>query len=169
MVIGGTNTAGTLTVLRSADSGRTWTASRTYSEPDAQTLQLSCRDGRQCMLVSDTGYLVRATATAGGSVTVRRQPLPGVGSQSVGTAVSCATASHCFVAAYGGSSGDALIEATHDGGRTWESLALPKVGGEPLTEVALLGCPSRAGCLGLAATSSQEDSGQDRVLISDLP
>jgi photosystem II stability/assembly factor-like uncharacterized protein len=74
MVIGGTNTAGTLTVLRSADSGRTWTASRTYSEPDAQTLQLSCGDGRQCMLVSDTGYLVQATATAGGSVTVAGSP-----------------------------------------------------------------------------------------------
>jgi hypothetical protein len=178
ITIGGTEeTATFVTVLRSADGGRTWTASRTYAEPPAQTLQLSCGDGRQCMLISDTGYLVQATATAGGRVTVRRQPLPGVGSGGSGTAVSCATARDCFVAATAGSASSAtagtpagtVIEATHNGGRSWESLALPKAGGQPLAIVALLGCPVRAGCLGLAATASQFDSGQARILISDLP
>jgi photosystem II stability/assembly factor-like uncharacterized protein len=178
ITIGGTEeTATFVTVLRSADDGRTWTASRTYSEPPMQTLQLSCGDGRQCMLVSDTGYLVQATATAGGRVTVRRQPLPGVGSHGTGTAVSCATARDCFVAATAGSLGSAsagtpasmVIEATHNGARSWKSLALPKVDGQPLAIVALLGCPVRAGCLGLAASASQFDSGQDRILISDLP
>lgn len=102
---------------------------------------------------------------------------PGVGSQGAGTAVSCATARDCFVAATAGSSGGAVagspagavIEATHNGGRSWASLALPKVGGQPLAIVALLGCPVRAGCLGLAATAIQFSSGQDRVLSSDLP
>ena len=169
MGIGGTSTAGTLTVLLSADYGQTWTASRAYSEPDAQTLRLSCGDGRQCMLISDTGYLVQVTATLGGSVTVRRQPLPGVGSRGTGTAVSCVTARACFVAASAGGTGVAVIDATRNGGRTWTSLTLPKVNGQALGTVALLGCPSRAGCLGLAATLSQEASSQDRVLISDLP
>jgi photosystem II stability/assembly factor-like uncharacterized protein len=171
MAIGGTeDTVTTVTVLRSADGGRTWTAPRAYSEPPMQTLQLSCGDGRQCMLVSDTGYLVQATATAGGRVTVRRQSLPGVGSRGGGTAVSCATARDCFVAATaGGASAGTVIEATHNGGRSWRSLALPKIDGEQLAIVALLGCPRQGGCLGLAATPSQFDSGQDRILISDLP
>jgi hypothetical protein len=165
---GGTDTSVTVTVLRSADYGRTWTASRAYSEPSTQTLQPSCGDGRQCMLVSNSGYLIQATATADGRVTVRRQSMPGVGSRGVGVDVSCATARDCFVATNAVISGYAVIEATHNGGRSWQSLALPKVGGAPLALVALLGCPIRVGCLGLAATASQS-TGQDRVLISDLP
>jgi photosystem II stability/assembly factor-like uncharacterized protein len=81
---------------------------------------------------------------------------------------SCATARDCFVAASAQSNGNAAIEATRDGGRTWESLPLPKVGGEALAAIQLLSCPRQGGCLALAGTSSQF-SGQDRVLISDLP
>jgi photosystem II stability/assembly factor-like uncharacterized protein len=84
-----------------------------------------------------------------------------------GDTLSCATGLDCFISASG--IGGAAIEATQDGGHTWQPVPLPAVGGHPLALVFPMSCPDPAGCVAVAATAAQfNGSGQKRIIISNL-
>ncbi len=117
------------------------------------------------MMLSDNGVMVMITAAADGHVSSQEQAFPRSWPH-VGIEVSCATGRDCFVSAQGTG---AAIEATHDGGRTWTAISLPTVNGDQIAIVYPISCPSPAGCIAVAATSSQFTSGSKRVIISNLP
>ena len=158
---------GQMVVMRSADGGRTWSASRVFSLPNAQILMTSCGDGRHCMMVTDTGFLVTVAGAADGPVSVRVKAFPRSWPR-IGVDVSCATGRHCVVSLADGTSdsyASPAIEVTSDGGLAWSRLSLPA----SVAVVYPMSCPGPAGCIGVAASASQFANGQQRVLISNLP
>jgi hypothetical protein len=105
------------------------------------------------------------------------------------TAVSCATANDCWIAAStydaqspAGAYSQPVIEATSDGGTTWSSVALP-VAQPPIADVLTLSCPpSGDGCMGIGnlsdhfqistgntSTSSTPPPQSGPLVISNLP
>jgi hypothetical protein len=166
LMLGGAK-GGQMVVMRSADGGRTWSASGAFSLPDAQILMTSCGDGRHCMMVTDTGFLVTVAGAADGPVSVRVRAFPRSWPRN-GIAVSCASGRHCVVSLADGTSDNyasPAIEVTSDAGLAWSRLSLP-------TSVAVvypMSCPGPAGCIGVAASASQFANGQQRMLVSNLP
>jgi photosystem II stability/assembly factor-like uncharacterized protein len=167
----GTNTHGGLVALRSADNGRTWAVSSARA-PASDIFMVSCGDGLHCIFVGGSGATM---TTSDGGVTWQQRAAPRTWPNTA-TSVSCPARGTCFIALADatGVTGPGyerpMIEATHDGGRTWASLSLPTVDGSPLAIVYPLSCPSAEGCIGVAATPQQfsgSDSGQ-RAIISSL-
>jgi hypothetical protein len=166
LMLGGAG-GGQMVVMRSADGGRTWSASGVFRLPDAQTLTTSCGDGRHCMMVTDTGFLVTVAGAADGPVSVRVKAFPPSWPRN-GVAVSCVTGRHCVISLADGTSdsyASPAIEVTSDGGRAWSPLSLPA----SVAVVYPMSCPRPAGCIGVAASASQFANGQQRVLVSNLP
>src|SRR5258708_22768695 len=84
-----------------ADGGRAWTISPLIPTPrGASILQMTCGDGRHCMMLSDNGVMVMITAAADGHVSSQEQAFPRSWPH-VGIEVSCATGRDCFVSAPG--------------------------------------------------------------------
>ncbi len=144
--------------LRSEDWGLTWVAGPPGAYNDAPILYASCGDATHCMLVplagpSNAPYEIVTTSDAGLTWQVTGPP---PGWQNMPTAVSCADGNDCWIAmstydanARAGSYSAPGIEATHDGGATWSSLALPTAK-PPIADVLTLSCPpSGDGCMGI--------------------
>jgi photosystem II stability/assembly factor-like uncharacterized protein len=144
--------------MRSQDWGLTWTAGAPAVYTDATVLYASCGDTTHCMLVpvaspSKVPYEIATTSNAGVSW---NESSPPVGWQNMPTAVSCASATDCWIAlstysnhSSAGTYSQATIEATDDGGSTWSSLPLPTTT-PPFGDVVALSCPPTGdGCMGI--------------------
>jgi hypothetical protein len=136
--------------VTSTDGGRTWSISAAASMASMQQYMVSCGDGRDCVVGSNDGYLAWMHATADGRIGIRVQTLPGSWGPSL-SAVSCATASDCFLVA------GSLLQATRDQGLTWTStpLTAPDV---TQGNVVYFSCPAAAGCIALANDGSGDTS-----------
>ena len=154
----GTGTHGGLSAIRSADGGRTWTVSTPTQLSPTAILLLSCGDGLHCMAITANG--ITMTTTSDGGVTWRTTVAPPSWPNTAAD-LSCPTGQDCFIAAAdtlppvrGVSYGyhNPVVEATHDGGRTWAPLSLPVVKPAPLADVYPLSCPSADGCIAGAST-----------------
>jgi hypothetical protein len=163
--------------MRSADGGRTWAATSAHLPPTA-IYQWSCADGLHCMLLT-TSRRIAITTTSDGGVSWRTTVSP-PSWPNTAIDVSCATGLDCFISASdwvstvrsatgNGAYLHPVIEATYDGGSTWTSLSLPRVGRFPLALVSPLSCPSPAGCIGAATTDEQEGVSSRREIISSFP
>jgi hypothetical protein len=120
--------------LRSDDWGLTWLAGPPGGYNHAAILYASCGDATHCMLVplsgqSNVPYQILTTADAGLTWQVTGPP---AGWENTPTAVSCANGDDCWIAmstydtnSPAGFYSAPKIEATHDGGTTWTSIALP--------------------------------------------
>jgi len=168
----GTNQNGELVAMRSADNGRTWAVSSPVRTPSADLMSMSCGDALHCLVAGDGGAMM---TTSDGGVTWRENAAPRAWPDTA-TAVSCATSLDCYIALADADATPAgyhhpVVEATHDGGRTWTALSLPAAGGSPLAVVYPLSCPSAAGCIGVGATAQQlAGSGiGHRTYISSFP
>ena len=155
----GTGTHGSLTAIRSADGGRTWTVGSSIRMPPTGLLMLSCGDTLHCMAVS-SWTRISITSTSDGGDSWRTTAAPRSWPDSASD-LSCPTGQDCFIAAAdtlppvrGVSYGyrNPVVEATHDGGRTWAPLSLPVVKPAPLADVYPLSCPSADGCIAGADT-----------------
>jgi photosystem II stability/assembly factor-like uncharacterized protein len=144
--------------LRSQDWGQTWTAGAPAVYTNATVLYASCGDTTHCMLVpvaspSKDPYEIATTSNAGVSW---NESSPPVGWQNMPTAVSCASATDCWIAvstysnhSSAGTYSQATIEVTDDGGSTWSSLPLPTTT-PPFGDVVALSCPPTGdGCMGI--------------------
>jgi photosystem II stability/assembly factor-like uncharacterized protein len=170
--------------LRSTDDGRTWVATSAHLAVGAGILLMSCGDALHCLAaypVAGGGTITLAT-TADGGATWRVTTAP-ASWPDIAISVSCATGLDCFVSAANYAKGaydDPVIEATHDGGNSWTSLALPTVGASQLALVYPLDCPVAAGCIGVGATPGKFEPPRslptagsvspngERVIISNL-
>ena len=103
---------------------------------------------------------ITMTTTSDGGVTWRTTVAPPSWPNTAAD-LSCPTGQDCFAAAAdtlppvrGVSYGyhNPVVEATHDGGRTWAPLSLPVVKPAPLADVYPLSCPSADGCIAGAST-----------------
>jgi hypothetical protein len=176
--------------LRSDDWGLTWVAGAPSDSFNAAILYASCGDATHCMLVPagspTTPYEIITTSNAGATWHVSSPP---AGWENMPTAVSCATANDCWIAAStydaqspAGAYSQPVIEATSDGGTTWSSVALP-VAQPPIADVLTLSCPpSGDGCMGIGnlsdhfqistgntSTSSTPPPQSGPLVISNLP
>jgi hypothetical protein len=144
--------------LRSDDWGLTWVAGPPAVHNDAAILYASCGDATHCMLVPLAGpskapYEIATTSDAGLTWQVIGPP---VGWENMPTAVSCANGDDCWIAmstydsnSRAGAYSAPTIEATHDGGASWSSVALPTAK-PPIADVLTLSCPpSGDGCMGI--------------------
>ena len=174
----GTNTNLGIVSMTSADNGRTWVVSGSHHAPASELFMVSCGDALHCMLLSDHGTTM---TTSDGGVTWQGTTAVSTSREATPLTVSCAAALDCFVpvsdfsatapgATAPGGYEDATIEATHDGGANWSTIALPEMDGTPLAEVYPLSCPGPAGCIAVAATPRQANGvdGQ-REIISSFP
>jgi len=168
--------------LRSNDWGLTWQAGAPSDSFDAAILYASCGDTTHCMLVPagspTTPYEIITTSNAGATWRVSSPP---AGWENMPTALSCANADDCWVAISTYDAGSAAgvyseptINATHDGGATWSTVALPTAR-PPIANVLTLTCPPTGdGCMGIGNLSdhfvlptSGAQSGP--LVISNLP
>jgi len=173
--------------MRSDDWGLTWLAGAPSDYFDSALLFASCGDTTHCMLVPagspTTPYEIITTSNAGATWQVSSPP---AGWENMPTALSCANADDCWVAmstydssSAAGAYSEPTIEATHDGGATWSTVALPTAQ-PPIADVLTLTCPPTGdGCMGIGnlqdhmlppsgpASPSQPQSGP--LVISNLP
>jgi hypothetical protein len=168
--------------MRSDDWGLTWLAGAPSDYFDSALLFASCGDTTHCMLVPagspTTPYEIITTSNAGATWQVSSPP---AGWENMPTALSCANADDCWVAMStydssraAGAYSEPTIEATHDGGATWSTVALPTAQ-PPIADVLTLTCPPTGdGCMGIGNLSdhfvpptSGAQSGP--LVISNLP
>jgi photosystem II stability/assembly factor-like uncharacterized protein len=167
----GSNTSGEIWTLRSGDSGHTWAVSSTHAPP-TDNFAMSCGDALHCMEVTDNGGVTLATSNGGDTWRSRASPRDW---PDTVTSMSCPAAGVCLIAlADMVTSGwkHPVIEATHDDGRTWTALSLPRVNGAPLAIVSSLSCPGVDGCVAVAALPRQHALGKDArttVIMSSFP
>jgi hypothetical protein len=157
-ITGGEEANPTVSALASTNGGRSWTMSGTYADPGLNETSFSCPDGRDCLISGDYGTnLAWIHVTAGGQISIRVPPVPASWGSSV--TASCATASDCFVETQA-----AVIEVTHDGGRSWTSIPLNMP--DPGEIGADLSCPVPAGCI--VVGNSPSASTNAVVVLSNL-
>jgi len=149
----------------STDNGLEWS---NVSELDATTVQLlSCSSPKACTAVSSPpfggpGTALFASRNGGQSwSTVEAQGLP-AGEAFLGLA--CPTASECWMAGNVPvhlrdgrtvlGTGGTTVSSTTDGGRTWQSTALPK----GITGIASLSCPNPSACFAVAVKGPRASS-----------
>jgi hypothetical protein len=156
-ITGGDEADPTVSALASTDGGRSWTMSGTYADSSENETSVSCPDGRDCLVSGGWGTnLAWIHVTAGGHISIRVPPVPASWGSTV--TASCATASDCFVETEA-----AVIEVTHDGGRSWTSIPLNMpVPGEI---GSYLSCPVPAGCVVVGNTPSASNAD---VVLSNL-
>jgi photosystem II stability/assembly factor-like uncharacterized protein len=173
-----------LVTLRSTDNGHTWTATSSPLAVGAGILLLSCGDALHCLAAYPAagGATIALATTADGGASWR-VTAPPTSWPDIAISVSCATGLDCFVSAANSTHNgydDPVIEATHDGGNKWTSLALPTVGATHLALVYPLDCPVAVGCIGVGATPAEFEpprslpttgsipANGERVIISNL-
>jgi hypothetical protein len=156
-ITGGDEADPTVSALASTNGGRSWTMSGTYADSSQNETSVSCPDGRDCLVSGGWGTnLAWIHVTAGGHISIRVPPVPASWGSTV--TASCATASDCFVETEA-----AVIEVTHDGGRSWTSIPLNMpVPGEIGSYVS---CPVPAGCVVVGNTPSASNAD---VVLSNL-
>jgi hypothetical protein len=157
-ITGGDVNNPTVSALASTNGGRSWAMSGTYADPGLNETSVSCPDGRDCLISGNGGTnLAWIHVTAGGQISIRVPPIPASWGSSV--TASCATASDCFVETEA-----AVIEVTHDDGRSWTSIPLNMpVPGELGDD---LSCPVPAGCI--AVGNSPSESTNAVAVLSNL-
>lgn len=143
--------------VASADGGRSWTVSRSYSMVNMQQYMVSCGDGQDCLVGSNDGYLAWVHASGSGPARIRVRRFPRSWNQQ-GSALGCASARDCFVA-----TGSGALEATRDGGRTWAPV--PAAPAAPQRGVSYMSCPVPAGCVALVSGVTGDGS---EVVLSNL-
>jgi hypothetical protein len=154
----GTEETPEVAAVASADGGRSWTRSGTYSIVDMQQYMVSCGDAQDCLIGSNDGYLAWVHA-AGGHIGIRVQPFPKSWGDVMDFAVGCASGPDCFV-----ETSAPILEATRDAGYTWTSAPLaPSL---PLDSAVYLSCPVPAGCVALASDGTGNQSSW--VVLSNL-
>jgi hypothetical protein len=154
----GANPHSWVEALSSHDWGMTWVAGPPAVFNDAPILYASCGDATHCMLVPLAGpsgapYEIATTSDAGQNWQVHGPPPAW---QNIATGVDCANATDCWIATSlydahspAGAYSEPTIEATHDGGGTWSTVALPSAK-PPISDVLTLSCPpSGDGCMGI--------------------
>jgi photosystem II stability/assembly factor-like uncharacterized protein len=162
-----------LQVIRSADGGVTWTVSTVTNVPSATQLLMACGDGLHCVYVGDTGL----ASTTDGGVTWQPSTIPASWNGNI-SAVSCA-GPDCFVAvndqSVDGSTGPLIGTTTNL--ISWATQPAPYVDGSLIATIDSLSCPSPAGCVAVAQTQAEFDSGSNnstgvatsqRAVISSL-
>lgn len=168
-ITGGDEETPTVSALASADGGKSWTMSATYTDPDLQTWTASCGSAQSCLISGGTftDHLAWLQVTASGAFHIRVNPIPpswATPSLETGT---CATGRDCYVETAGSSAGNysgPKIETTNDAGRTWTSSPLYP---PDQSDIGIyLSCPVPGGCMAIAGDPTKQSNSW--VVLSNL-
>lgn len=151
-------------IIRTANSGTTWTQSSLKSNPNAPAgipnfTGLTCASATHCFMVGEatppdgsSSGMIATSTNSGASWTFEAVPL---GTSALST-ISCGRLTWCAAAgggfgARGGSSQDLL--STNDGGRVWTSRPVPS----SATGLEGISCPSALSCIAVGFSYSATD------------